>query len=68
MQSISTVSNARLARLLTGCFEAKLGCQLIECPAMDTMECPKTKSISNDGILSARVHIADGETYELSPY
>ena len=60
-QSVSTVSNVGLSGLLTGCFKAKLSCQQIECPAMDTMEYPKTQSISSDGTLSARVHTAEGE-------
>jgi len=44
-------------RLRHPIFICRKGCQQIDCPAMDAMDCPKTKSILSDRIFSARVHI-----------
>ena len=34
-----------LQALLSPWFQARLGCQQIDCPAMDAVDCPRTESI-----------------------
>jgi hypothetical protein len=62
-------------RLRHPIFICRKGCQQIDCPAMDAMDYPKTKSILSDRIFSARVHIVHVDSMEcpktksiLNPY